>query len=846
MTDKIRKTGPMPSPGNRMAWHGEPTPAKPLPVAGPASAKALAIQEQDAKPTSEHELRSGISLRFDTDEWVTTPVADEHKVGIFTPQDRYKVSGEIGRGGMGAILKVFDQDMHRPVAMKVMLESGKNTHRMRFIEEAQITGQLEHPGIVPVHEIGADRRGHLYFTMKLVHGHSLSEIFKLLRSDDEKTRHDYSLAKLLAILVDVANAIAFAHYRGVVHRDLKPGNIMIGRFGEVLVMDWGLAKVLGQVQTPTTRRLRRKGSQTVVVEAPKEVDDEHVTSGRISNMNTRYGTVVGTPSYMSPEQARGDTKSISRLSDVYALGALLYEILTLTPPVRGSTAQSIIAQVIAARIEPPERRTPSRLIPGELSAIAMKALRSDPRERYQSSEDFRADLELYLEGRAVSAKTDSTWETISKLFRRNRTASTAIVIATVLILILGTAAFCINIEERHHAEREEAKARAEYQSYLAEQNAKVKAQQQAATALVFQARAAIEAKKINEATISVTLAETFDDTLIEAKMLRTQLALAQHDYATAKEKLEKLLALRPGDAVGTRLLALVSRGYAGAFDPDLEYMIAAELSGMGAFYLASLISNDIDKQLPVLQQKLEKEWPGSGKELTLRADKFFEFQGKNLKLSVSDLNPLKGLPLKFLRLKDLDTIANLGPLLGMPLEELYLENCVKISDLRPLSGMHLHHLNLRDCSHIHDFSMLKGMPLEYLILTNCGEFADLSLLKGMPLKELFINGCHKIHDLSQLVDLPLEVLDPGGTEIADLSPLSKITTLRHLYISESESRDFAPVIALPLQSLYIKLSPKPKDLDLFRHHPTIKQINFTPVDVFWRNLDNEKTEPPKP
>jgi serine/threonine protein kinase len=847
MTDTPPKSGPTPTTGNRLTWHGEPTPAKALPVAVPASAKAPASQDHDADLISEHRLRSGISLRYDTGEWVTTPVADEHKVGIFTPQDRYQVSGEIGRGGMGAILKVFDQDMHRPVAMKVMLETGKSTHRMRFIEEAQITGQLEHPGIVPVHELGADRRGHLYFTMKLVHGRSLSEIFKMLRSDDEKTVREFTLAKLLAILVDVANAVAFAHYRGVVHRDIKPANIMIGRFGEVLVMDWGLAKVIGAAQTPTTRRMRRKDSRAGVAEAPPKVEeDEHVTSQRISNMNTRYGTVVGTPAYMSPEQARGDTKNITSRSDIYALGALLYEVLTLTPPVRGSTAQSIIAQVITGRIDPPERRSPARAIPGELSAIAMKALSADPAQRYQTSEEFRADIELFLDGRAVSAKADTTWETIGKLLRRNRAASIAIAVATILVLIIGTAAFCINVEERHHAEREEAKARSEYQSYLAEQNAKVKAQQQAATALVFQARAAVDRKNLDDATNSVTLAETFDDQLIEAKMLRAQIALARRDYATAKERLGKLLALKPGDADGKLLLALVNRTVADKVDAGIDNEIAAQLARQGASYLASLVSYDLGKQLPMLQQNIEKDWPGSGKELVLRPDLTLSFNGNSLQKTVADLSPLKGMPLRLLSLPYLSNIADLGPLAGMPLEDLQLMHCVKIADIQPLSGLPLRYLDLRECHRISDFSALRNLKLETLVLSQCEGFDDLTLLKNMPLTVLYVDGCPKLHDLSPLIDLPLKILKVGNSEISDLSPLRRIASLRDLAIQECKCHDISSLAGLRLWSLEVTTTPRPKGLDLFRHHPTLKQINHSSVEDFWRILDSENPEHPKP
>ena len=430
--------------------------------------------------------------------------------------------------------------------------------------------------------------------------------------------------------------------------------------------------------------------------------------------------------------------------------------------------------------------------------------------------------------------------------RRNRAASFAIAIAGVLILVIGTAAFCINLDERRHAEREEAKARSEYLRYMAEQNAKLKAQEQAAAALVFQARAAVDGKNLGEAANFVALAETFDDKLGEAKLLHAQLALAQRDYRTAKDKLELLLALHPGDVPAKRLLALVAKADPARANPVLDIEISAQLAGQGAYYLASLVANSLDTQLPILQEKLDRDWPGFGRDLVLDRAKGLTFIAKGPKASFTDLGPLKGLPLKLLHLLDFANLADLGPLAGMPLEDLSLERCGKISDISPLTGMHLRHLDLLGCSRIGDFSVIKGMRLESLILGQCVEFSDLSLLKGMPTRALYLDSCTKFHSLALLTDLPLELLDIDGTEIPDLTPLKKISTLRHLFAYDCQACDLTPLASMQLLSLRVTISPKLVGLELLRHHATLKEINFEPVEVFWRKQDSANPEHSKP
>ncbi len=252
---------------------------------------------------------------------------------------RLQLLGEIARGGMGAVLKGRDPDLGRDLAVKVLLESHRDRPDLirRFIEEAQIGGQLQHPGIVPIYELSAfaDRRP--YFAMKLVKGRTLSGLL-LERGDGAQ-----DLSRFLSIFESVCQTIAYAHARGVIHRDLKPSNIMVGSFGEVQVMDWGLAKVLpqgGAADDVSAGKTRER--DTVIATARSERDSDSDLS--------KAGSVMGTPSYMAPEQARGEVERLDERCDVFALGSILCEILTAEPAFVGRSSGEIQAQGVARRI----------------------------------------------------------------------------------------------------------------------------------------------------------------------------------------------------------------------------------------------------------------------------------------------------------------------------------------------------------------------------------------------------------------------------------------------------------------------------------------------------------------
>jgi serine/threonine protein kinase/formylglycine-generating enzyme required for sulfatase activity len=339
-------------------------------------------------------------------------------------EGKYIFDRELGRGGMGAVFSTVDQDVRRKVAMKVMLPttSTSPSHIKRFLEEAQITGQLEHPNIVPVHEVGINEDSNIYFTMKMVRGENLDDVLDRLSQGKADYRQKYSLGVLLQIFMKVCDAIGYAHAKGVLHRDLKPENLMVGDFGEVLVMDWGLAKVLGR---------------------------EDVTAGEAAAAepatpyHTMEGQVMGTPAYMSPEQAYGKISELDERSDIFSLGGILYKILTFQAPYRGKNAREALEKARKRQLQPPDLRSPESKIPVELTAICMKAMARQKDDRYGSAEELKDDIQRYLDGKSVSAKKDSLLVTAKKWVFRNRVASLGIAgaIACLIIGSLGAAAY---------------------------------------------------------------------------------------------------------------------------------------------------------------------------------------------------------------------------------------------------------------------------------------------------------------------------------------------------------------------------------------------------------------------
>ncbi|MDF1702630.1 MAG: serine/threonine-protein kinase, partial [Planctomycetota bacterium] len=306
----------------------------------------------------------------------------------FTPAaQRFRVEQLIGRGGMGEVHLVTDEDLRRQIAMKVMREDAaqEREHRLSFVAEAQATSQLEHPGIPPVHDIGLTPDGRLYFTMKLVQGRTLAEVIHDLVLKRRDVQREYNLHKLVSNLETICETMYFAHERGVIHRDLKPENIMLGDYGEVHVMDWGLARVEVEIDED--------------VEGAAYVETARAGSGT----ETQHGQIKGTPPYMSPEQFRSDPSAVDERSDIYALGCLLYEMLTLHPAFGGNLSE-IISKKMAGEAVDVRERNPRRKPPEPLAEVCRKAMAAAASERYGTAREMGDALRNWLDGRGARAR----------------------------------------------------------------------------------------------------------------------------------------------------------------------------------------------------------------------------------------------------------------------------------------------------------------------------------------------------------------------------------------------------------------------------------------------------------
>ena len=402
------------------------------------------LADLDELVTPEEELLPtlGLSAVEDTEENVavtqTVAVTERaevsyHKLGQLSkkPENKYKFERSLGMGGMKAVLQVWNMDTARSVAMAVILDSEDRPADdvQRFLNEARITAMLEHPNIVPVHEIGVDKSNSPYFTMKLLRGKTLEKLIKDLR-DGNINRKKFDLQRILRIYVKICNAIAFGHSKNIIHLDIKPDNIHIGDFGEVLVLDWGLAKDLNV------------DDSTNLISSEKNLDtDDGELLGK-----TMDGIAKGTPGYMAPEQAAGKNRERDIRSDIYALGAILYFILTWQKPVTGANAKQVMINTVQGNIVTPrkaKRANKSGLdIPPALEAIIMKAMSLNQADRYQSVNELRNDIFSFIGGFATQAEAPGVAKRSMMFINRNYVkiifaVIIAVIIATVVLTLTG-------------------------------------------------------------------------------------------------------------------------------------------------------------------------------------------------------------------------------------------------------------------------------------------------------------------------------------------------------------------------------------------------------------------------
>ena len=569
-------------------------------------------------------LAVSISLASATEPPSMTPSARMSRLAARgSTFERYRIEGEVARGGMGAILKVWDDDLRRVLAMKVALDAGVPSSTAsattspklvaRFLEEAQVTGQLDHPGIVPVHEIGLDSAGRLYFTMKLVEGRDLKAIFDLVFAG----REGWSVTRAVGVIQKACEAVAYAHRKGVIHRDLKPANVMVGSFGEVFVMDWGLARVLGRKDAHDLHAAGLRDEKGAPAGSSKAESwrvrterSDLVESSAASDLRTAEGDVLGTAAYMPPEQARGDVENLTPRSDVYSVGAMLYHLLARRAPYLEPGAFHGHHAVLLRVLEGPPKplaSIDSRVAP-ELAAICEKAMAREPSDRYPDTLALAEDLRAYLEHRVVAAYETGAIAELKKWVARNKTLAAAVA-AGIAILVTGTV-----LVAAKNAKLATANATIESQirslrekTAEAEENAQ-RAESQAKAAEVARANALLEKEKAERSAEETRLVAEFQSKILsdlsvdefgheilvaQRKDLAESLARIGHPPGEIETTLASFdAAVRPSNATTVARRVLETGVFAPAVERiEKEYGSAPRLAAMLQTPLAATLRN---------------------------------------------------------------------------------------------------------------------------------------------------------------------------------------------------------------------------------------------------------------
>ncbi len=769
----------------------------------------------------------------------------ERLPGTISGNRKYEIGKMVARGGMGAILDARDGAIARNVAMKVMLRQASDGDASRFVQEAKITGQLEHPNIVPIYELANDERGEPYYTMKLVHGVTLREVLALLLERDGDTLKKYPLAALLTDFQKVCDALAFAHSRRVIHRDLKPANIMLGDYGEVLVMDWGLAK-----------RLRPSGERAEANEdAPRDEGSRpEAEGGGAYSLETLEGTVMGTPQYMSPEQARGEIETLDPRSDIYALGTILYQLLALRPPVTGRTTSEIISKVSSGQVEPLGTGGGSHLpgghIPDSLAAVVEKAMAFEPADRYASTEELQADLTAYQSGFATRAENAGAWKHLCLLVQRHRIAAAAIAASLLLIAgvttlyALGLIAARENAEQARQgtelalekaksaqADTEAEKRKAEIASAdaIAAREAadqRLAELQRTAPAFFIAANGLVQEDKLEEALSNVATALSLapgnpEYQLLKGRVLQTMGRLPEAEVVFAAilgQPAEE--SVRRSAEINRQLCGEIRRmnGPEELSEASLT-ALAKALDAQGREAEANLLKRKgvkgaeqaealIKKQLHGSLGKLPKfSWPNH---LRLQPDNTFHLDLSGLK-TITQIPSLRDLPISELNLSGTQ-ITSLAPLKGLALKKLWMRG-TSVSDLGPLAGLPLTELDVSSTA-VSDFAALRGAPLRVLYARGNQRLTDLASLAGLSSLELLFLDQSNFADAAPLAGLRnLRALWLSGTRVADLSPLRGLR-LEELVVESTgiADKDLRIIGTLPLRRLSIRNCPAVRSL----------------------------------
>lgn len=764
------------------------------------------------------DARIFIRLKAESSEMLTAALWDPDlglaPVRALLDGKRYKVMGSIGRGGMGVVHQARDLRIHRQVAMKVIKTASQFSREnvLRFVDEAQLTGQLQHPNIVPVYELALDDQDEVFYTMKYVKGITLDDVLRGLRKGDEAMVKEYSLTALLDIFQKICDGVAYAHSKGVVHRDLKPDNIMIGEYGEVLVMDWGLAKRIssGLHNEHLSDNAPREDN------APEEPAE--MPPANLREFQTLNGLIVGTPPYISPEAARGELDVITPQSDIYVLGSILYAILTLRPPYPGKEFGELIEQIVSGKFEHPSSSNngmtgsqggieniacvlahlPGRRVPEGLAAIVLKAMSYQNSDRYAKVEDFQDDITAWQNGFAPKAERAGLQKQITLWAARHKDKVALFSVFAVVFHVAVIWLFLSLKNQRDIAQKNE-------------QLAKDRGDQ----------------LNVAMADLQGTGPVFFE----QAKDL-----VKQKDFDAALDKLDAAIRQLPNNAAYHNLRGNACQTLLRLDEAEDAYQRVVELNANFPDAKENLTltqellaqENDDHELAPQHIERLRKAMVGQkrlseaaavSEKTGLERGKFFK-ELRNLLDSNPELRALRELTsnkreiaARFQRdPKDGTWSADFNGLPPSTFVPLINANIVRISALN-LNGTKLT-----------DISFLSQMKeLRTLKLINSRGVRDLTPLAGLLLKSLSLTETN-VSDLTPLATLPLEELRLDRcARVNDLRPLTSLTKLRSLLIPAHLSAEkLAPLRGMSsLELIGIKDPPMP-------------------AAQFWKELANQK------
>ncbi len=410
----------------------------------PGKKRDAATWESSPSPSNGKSRQAAV---WDAPRW-TTPVMTAATPPTEPDRPRYALLGCLGKGAMGEVHVARDEDLLRKVAYKRMVPEVAQSRSLaaRFFSEIQVTAQLDHPNIVPIYglEVANDAIG---YSMKLVQGSTLLRLIDEARdaAKREPAGEPRRRARRLEIFLKVCDAVAYAHSKGVLHRDLKPENIMVGRYHEVYVMDWGICRLIGTVDHDTDS-----------AETPSPAAAAVLAASFAAGARTQFGAILGTPAYMSPEQAAGRNTELDGRSDLYALGLILHEVVALAPAVSGTTLEGVLDRAQKASRDPLVHAVSRIPIPRELDAIIAKATAARPEDRYPSVTSFADDVRRFLAGEEVRARPDNSVQRIARTLGRHRMAMLATVCG---LFVVGSAATIGTLAHEKRALAARARAR---------------------------------------------------------------------------------------------------------------------------------------------------------------------------------------------------------------------------------------------------------------------------------------------------------------------------------------------------------------------------------------------------